>query len=971
MSEYLFAPGQRWISNTESDLGLGIVEHCDVRRVSVSFPAADEQRTYACDNAPLTRVIYPLGESVATVDGERITITARDAHGALLRYTGIDANGGTRTIEEAQLDSFARFSRPQDRLLAGQVDANEHFILRLQTLAHRHHHRCSLAYGLLGARVALLPHQLFIASEVAARHAPRVLLADEVGLGKTIEAGLIVHQQLVSARADRVFFVVPESLIHQWLVELLRRFNLRVSILDEQRCAALEDSGETNPFDSAQLALCPLSLLAGDDRRLQQAVAAGWDLLVVDEAHHLQWREGHVSSAYAAIEALAVQVPGLLLLTATPEQLGAQGHFARLRLLDPDRYNDAARFREEESGYHAISRLVEQLADGVALADAADVDPLISSVAGYLGPVVAEELRSTLLDEGKDDERRRVVIERVVRSLLDRHGTGRVLFRNTRDAVGGFPTRRLFAHPLPAQAPMTGSVDGPADAMACMIDPVAALGDDWVRSDPRVAWLDGFLRANPQQRTLVICARSQTARSLEEHLRLRCGLRTALFHEGTSLLARDRAAAWFAEPGHDGAQALICSEIGSEGRNFQHANRLVLFDLPVDPDLVEQRIGRLDRIGQQRDVEIHVPYTEGGPGEVLLRWYHEGLNGFERPCAIGERMREQFSQRLDQCLADGLQTPAASASLDALVADSQSAARKMLRELEQGRDRLLELGSCDPGRAAEVVQAVADSSRSRELAAYMEAVFDLFGVEHESSGAQGVVMHPGSHMLCEEFPELPEDGATGTFERKQALAREDVEFLTWEHPMVVGAMDLLVNGEIGNSTLCTFKALPLKPGTLVLESVFVIHCPGPRALGLARWLPTDIVRHVVTSDGRQLTDALPTATLDRLASPVAQDTARELVRHAWSEIEALIARAQGLATAAQPALIDAAVRDATQRHSVELERLRALAQVNPNIRQQEIVHLEEQAQEVNEHLAGAQLRLDAVRVGIVTAAEPR
>jgi ATP-dependent helicase HepA len=965
LSEYLFAPGQRWISNTESDLGLGIVEHCDVRRVSVSFPAASEQRTYACDNAPLTRVIYPLGESVSTVDGIRITITARDADGALLRYTGVDADGATRTIEESQLDSFARFSRPQDRLLAGQVDANEHFILRLQTLAHRHHHRCSSAFGLLGARVALLPHQLFIASEVAARHAPRVLLADEVGLGKTIEAGLIVHHQLVSARATRVLFVVPDSLIHQWLVELLRRFNLRVSILDEDRCAALEDSGESNPFDSAQLALCPLSLLAGNALRLNQAVAAGWDLLVVDEAHHLQWSEGHVSSAYAAIEALAVRVPGLLLLTATPEQLGAQGHFARLRLLDPDRYSDAVRFREEESGYHAISRLVEQLVDGVGLADAADVDPLISSVAGYLGSVVAEELRLTLRDEGKDDESRRAVIEHAVRSLLDRHGTGRVLFRNTRDAVGGFPSRRLIAHRLPM------SVDVPADAMACMIDPVSALGDDWVRSDRRVAWLDGFLRANPEQRTLVICARSETARSLEEHLRLRCGLRTALFHEGTSLLARDRAAAWFAEPGHDGAQALICSEIGSEGRNFQHASRLVLFDLPTDPELVEQRIGRLDRIGQQRDVEIHVPYTEGGPGEVLLRWYHEALNGFERPCAIGERMREQFSQRLEQCLSVGLQTPAASASLDALVADTRSAAGSMLRELEQGRDRLLELGSCDPGRAAAVVQAVADSSRSRELAAYMEAMFDLFGVEHEASGAQGIVMHAGSHMLCEEFPELPEDGATGTFERKQALAREDIEFLTWEHPMVVGAMDLLVNGEIGNSTLCTFKALPLDPGTLVLESVFVIHCPGPRALGLSRWLPTDIVRHVVTSDGRQLTDALPTATLDRLASPVAQDTARELVRHAWSEIEALIGRAQGLATAAQPALIDAAVSDATRRHAVELERMRALAQVNPNIRQQEITHLEEQAQQVNEHLAGAQLRLDAVRVGIVTGAEHR
>ena len=221
-------------------------------------------------------------------------------------------------------------------------------------------------------------------------------------------------------------------------------------------------------------------------------------------------------------------------------------------------------------------------------------------------------------------------------------------------------------------------------------------------------------------------------------------------------------------------------------------------------------------------------------------------------------------------------------------------------------------------------------------------------------------------MICDEFPELPEDGMTATFERQHALAREELAFLTWEHPMVVGAMGLLLDGEIGNATLCTLKALPLKPGTLVLEGVFVVHCPGPRALGLSRYMALDVVRHVVTSDGRDLSDSLPAATLDRRALPVREDTARKLLRHAWPQIEALVAHAQRLATAGQSALIDNAVRDAAQRHALEIDRLRALAQVNPNIRAEEITHLQAHAKSVCSHLRGAQLRLDAIRVGIVT-----
>src|SRR5690606_30404038 len=180
---------------------------------------------------------------------------------------------------------------------------------------------------------------------------------------KAIEAGLIVHHQLQTGRAGRVLIAPPESLVHQWLVEMLRRFNLAFTVLDEERCEALEESGD-NPFESAQLVLCSVDFLAHNSRRHEQALAADWDLLVVDEAHHLEWTEDPESLAcqrYNCVEALARHTRGLLLLTETPEQLGVESHFARLRLLDPDRYFDFERYLEEERSYRPANELVDAI----------------------------------------------------------------------------------------------------------------------------------------------------------------------------------------------------------------------------------------------------------------------------------------------------------------------------------------------------------------------------------------------------------------------------------------------------------------------------------------------------------------------------------------------------------------------------------------------------------------------------------
>ena len=120
-------------------------------------------------------------------------------------------------------------------------------------------------------------------------------------------------------------------------------------------------------------------------------------------------------------------------------------------------------------------------------------------------------------------------------------------------------------------------------------------------------------------------------------------IKLALFHESLSLIQRDRNAAWFSEP--NGARILLCSEIGSEGRNFQFAHHLVLFDLPMNPELLEQRIGRLDRIGQTATIQIHIPYIENSWTHSMLRWHHEALQGIKKPLRGGRRYLVEFQDR--------------------------------------------------------------------------------------------------------------------------------------------------------------------------------------------------------------------------------------------------------------------------------------------------------------------------------------
>lgn len=933
-----FVPGQRWYSSAEPELGLGTVLRVQPRHVQIVFAGADTLRQYAPHSAPLLRAAFRIGERLR-VGGREWRVEAAEEDGGLLHYVC-----GERRFHEGELDAEQPVSQADARLLAGRVDRSGLFDFRLELLRRRAEARRHPGWGILGARISLIEHQLRVAALGNERRPLRLLLADEVGLGKTIEACLIVARMLATERVGRVLVLVPESLVHQWFVELLRRFNLRFAIYDEERCEAITSATPgSNPFDDSQWVIASTHWLASSKRRGEQVEAAGWDMVLIDEAHHLDWQVDAVSPEYRLAERLAAVAPHLLLLSATPEQLGMQGHFARLRLLDPARYPELDAFLAQAQRYQGMSRLVEQLESEAELSAAqrTELAEVLESEADAL-PAYFDRI------DANDPDARAALID----ALIDRHGTGRVMIRNRRTAVGGFPQRIGHLTQLDAG-------DDPTLAGALLAEFLADADNgteqpqhcepqhDYLR-DPRTDWLLATLDTLAPAKVLLLCHSRAKVQALEEALRLRSGITVARFHEDMNLLQRDRNAAWFADP--EGARLLIASEIGAEGRNFQFAQHLLLWDLPLDPDQLEQRIGRLDRIGQQGDVNIHAAAVPGTPQALLLRWYHEGLDAFARVVADGRALMQRFRPELLLLAAEP-----SSPAVDELLTRTRAVHAELSEQIARGRDRLLELAS----------QRGDDSLRDQLHIADLDAATDDFplrllerlGVHNEEVGG-GVWSLDPEYLSVDGLDEFKDGPRQACLSRELALSRDDLLYLRADHPLVQSAGDLILATEAGNAA---FVIDELPPRSAILEAVFVLECIAAPGLDVARYLPAMPIR--VAVDTRL--NARPEFTLSLRAQQRAAD--RDYSIDAQRRIIAKLlppmleaTRTQAESESAEH--IASAIALAEQTLDARIERLTALARSNPAIDPQEIASLRDERQRLSAALAMALPRLDSLRL---------
>ncbi|MHC4873074.1 MAG: SNF2-related protein [Planctomycetota bacterium] len=900
-----FYPEQRWYSTMEPELGLGSVVETEGRIVKIHFSLPDIIRMYEGETAPLVRAYLAPGHELQTRDGCCFTVESVREQDHHYYYSG----EGHEIHERDLLDSID-IATPENRLKAGNLADYRDFKLRLKAHQLRHALLKSPVRGFGGIRMELFDHQIYIAHQATSRHRVRLLLADEVGLGKTIEAALILHKMLLTGRIERVLILVPSALIYQWFIELFKRFNLSFQVIGEEAVAEAQEK-DSPIFAGNQLFLCSTDLARENQPMLLEEK---WDMVIVDEVHHVNYD----TSLFEALQDLSQQTPHILLLSATPEQKsGQEDHFRRLQLLDPARFHSFSEYNAEQADYRAVAMTAKKLQSKQKLSPD-DIEMIQSFYRAN-----PDNVKSLLTAYTAGDSSVRAELQQ---RLLDLHGIGRLLFRNTRSVIKGFPERKCI--------------------------PVALTPSDGAETETKAMWLKELLKDTGNEKIVVICSSKNEVEILIGFLDPKGKKRSkkfARFHEDMSLLERDRQAAWFFE--EDGPRLLVSSPLGAEGRNFQCAHKLVLFDLPLQPEQLEQRIGRLDRIGQGARIEIYVPCLVGSAEERLFQWYDQVLDSFETPWHGSQSIMKTFGKNLTVFINDY-----DSYEWKEFLAEAKLYQQQLLNELENGRDILLELNSNNPAQAQKLTRLITAQENDSDVEEFMTYALERGGVDAEEISPRTYNLRPGP-SYTKPFPGLDDESMVISFDRPLCLEKDAVKLLSWDHPMVRDTIDDIITGNIGNAS---FARMSGKEQGLILELIFLVETALPEYLRAERFLPPTPVHIIVDQTGRECTDDYCRINSESLEefdamSILQQEDVQDIISN-------MVISGRDLAEKHIPPLVKAAQAAVKSELLPEIERLKELALVNPSISTEEVFAFQEEFDSVSAGLSKTHLRLDALRL---------
>jgi ATP-dependent helicase HepA len=758
-------------------LGIGRVLAVERRAIVVEFPRSDQRLRLATSADTLVRVDLSPGRPVRiTATREETSVTGQLPDGIIQL-----ANGHTAPSHE--LWPLELEGALLERLALGDLDQAEDFLTRLNIL-----HLLALreADGLgsfLGGRIRLFPHQLHVAERASTTDPVRWLLADEVGLGKTIEASLILNRLVHTGRVQRCLVVAPDALTVQWLGELWRKYHQVFTLLDAQRLAdvARDFGPEFNPFDLHRRAVIALEMLVERPQLTEEAVAAGIDLLVVDEAQRLRRPPGHPGDpGWRAVAPIAGLGRHVLLLSATPLEDDAHGFFRLLQLLRPQEF-------PEEVSFEARLALGTPLPPCTSSTRRADIGGLPPRVGMAVAPddPTGWQLRET--------------VEATVRGAVAPHAVAR---RQKIDRL-----RRALA-----SGAALGAVLGPDERA---LRQQAEVMDT---RDPRLAWLVAQARRwrDAKEKTLVFVAHRETLEMLRTALSHRAQLATGVFHEALSPARRDMEVARFRAP--DGPSLLVSTEAGGEGRNFEFCRRLVLFDLPWKPSVVEQRIGRLDRIGRRIPVDIVYFRPPGGIGADVVRLF-EALGLFREPLAGLEPQLVHVEGALEDIAVDPLASLSAE-HFDALVKEAGAARTRIREAAYQQLHR-------DPYRAemaAGILARVPAHLDALNEEVVITACARLGFTIERPRGHQTYAIEFGNQALVDSLPGVP-SGSTyvGSFDREEAVEDETLDFFASGHPLVEGIFSHFEDSPLGRVTW-----LDVEIGEERGEGLLAVYKEGPQ-----------------------------------------------------------------------------------------------------------------------------------------------
>ena len=372
--------------------------------------------------------------------------------------------------------------------------------------------------------------------------------------------------------------------------------------------------------------------------------------------------------------------------------------------------------------------------------------------------------------------------------------------------------------------------------------------------------------------------------------------------------------------------------------------------------MLEQRIGRLDRIGQQNRIQIHVPYFEDTAQERMFRWYNEALNIFSNISPTAQTLQENHIMALKECLLEDQ-----GHDFEMLLELVNNERMVLEDELQNGRDRLLEFNSCRPKVAARIVKALEDQDEQNPLPDFITRFLAATNIDFEEQTDGSLVVRPSDQMLVEGLM-LDEEGMTVAFTREQAQVRENAEYITLEHPFTNSIFEMVHTQSFGNTSVALLKSAAIPQGSLMIEMWFRVEVIAPKILNLAASLPQQLIRVLLNEQGQDLSAKINSAMLHPFVHRLDMNNARQVVKLRREVIEERYKQAEQLAKAQVKDFSEKARKRYNDRLQQEVDRLTYLKEHNPSIRDDELDRLKAQQAQGIELLEHLSLVPDSIRV---------
>ncbi|MFX1257408.1 MAG: SNF2-related protein [Promethearchaeota archaeon] len=860
----------------------------------------------------------------------------------IISYEVLFPNGRLEQIEESQIEIFKYGTTAKRLTLIKNVDPVENFLIKYWATLFYSYYTSYQIKCITNSRLSLMAHQINVAHRLSEEHFPRIILADEVGLGKTIEAGIYIKEMMARNLVERVLIIVPASLVKQWQFEMRNKFNISFEIYDGKKIKELKQKGNykiselvKNPFYYENLIICSLQF-ARNEKYIELLSQISWDIVIFDEAHHLRRYLINATTGnfretlnYKLARILSENVEAMLLLTATPLQLHSFELYSLIELIHPEAFENFSDFEHFRKNMPFINLLIKNVSqiDKLNTFEIKNTIKLLKDLKYIDKNKNNEEVLKLLKVNSfkkeflKEIEKDHTLSQFIIRNrkknvfsedLLNRRIVKTIMVNPTKQELDLYNEIRLYLANIynssfnkknlgvgfvltTLQKLLTSSKFAIMKSLQHRLEKInrfkniflefnvikeidpeyyeIELEDEYIDSeidlslnnlilqesddrtldllnqekilkefynklkdlvyDSKLEKLIEFLKQiynnNPTEKVIIFTQFVDTLFYLKDELTIQGqDYLVEIFYGGLNKNEKDAAIEKFRA--NEKFAVLISTEIGGEGRNFQFCRILINYDLPWNPMKLEQRIGRIDRIGQEsKEIYTYNFFIEGTIETDIVYALLNRINLFEKSIGVLEPIIGKIEKDLITDLVFSPSPGIKRKKLNEFIRSIDEAIQKAKEMAFQLEDLLIDKKSFQMNGLFTLLDSCQDVKLNNNgLFLFTNYFFNLnnhkYGYienlkENEKKGyiseifINDFLLNDSNYKLLENY--------RGTFNLELARNKEEIDFFALGHPLIDFIIDYCRNPSLpGTFTIINLKkkALPKK-----LFSIVNIH----------------------------------------------------------------------------------------------------------------------------------------------------